>query len=354
MERLKRFLLSRTGAQRWPLARRWTLTAFLPSALAVALAAALATVYVLLIPAYRPGLSLIFIWAVAVAAVLALWLLGRRFLRTVTEPVAALTGQAERIRAGALGARSEKVRDDELGELSDSINAMSAALEQGEALQSQFISSVSHELRTPLTAITGWTEAMAFDPQIQGESRRGLEIISREAQRLTKMVGELLEFTRIQDGRFNLNLDLVDLLAEVEDVLFTYSSLLRQEGVSICYSCDETDIPPIQADPERIKQVLLNLLDNAVKHGKGGAVDVSVHLEGEEVVVRVRDHGPGIPEVELPHVKERFYKGSSRERGSGIGLAVCDEIVSRHGGKLLIENHSEGGVLATVRLPVKP
>ena len=354
MERLKRFLLSRTGAQRWPLARRWTLTAFLPSALAVALAAALATVYVLLIPAYRPGLSLIFIWAVAVAAVLALWLLGRRFLRTVTEPVAALTGQAERIRAGALGARSEKVRDDELGELSDSINAMSAALEQGEALQSQFISSVSHELRTPLTAITGWTEAMAFDPQIQGESRRGLEIIAREAQRLTKMVGELLEFTRIQDGRFNLNLDLVDLLAEVEDVLFTYSSLLRQEGVSICYSCDETDIPPIQADPERIKQVLLNLLDNAVKHGKGGAVDVSVHLEGEEVVVRVRDHGPGIPEAELPHVKERFYKGSSRERGSGIGLAVCDEIVSRHGGKLLIENHSEGGVLVTVRLPVKP
>jgi signal transduction histidine kinase len=167
-------------------------------------------------------------------------------------------------------------------------------------------------------------------------------------------VEELLEFTRIQDGRFNLNLDLVDLLAEVEDVLFTYSSLLRQEGVSICYSCDETDIPPIQADPERIKQVLLNLLDNAVKHGKGGAVDVSVHLEGEEVVVRVRDHGPGIPEAELPHVKERFYKGSSRERGSGIGLAVCDEIVSRHGGKLLIENHSEGGVLVTVRLPVKP
>lgn len=354
MERLRHFWRERIGANRWPLARRWTLTAFLPSALAVLASAVMATVYVLLIPAYRPELSLIFIWSLAAAAVLALWLMGRRFLRVVTEPVEALTRQAERIRAGALGARSEKVRDDELGELSDSINAMSAALEQGEALQSQFIFSVSHELRTPLTAITGWIEAMSFDTNIQGESRRGLEIISREAQRLTKMVGELLEFTRIQDGRFNLNLDLVDLVAEVEDVLFTYSSLLRQEGVSICYACDETDIPPIQADPERIKQVLLNVLDNAVKHGKGGAVDVSVHLEGDEVVVRVRDHGPGIPEAELPHVKERFYKGSSRERGSGIGLAVCDEIVFRHGGQLQIENHSAGGVLVTVRLPVKP
>ena len=361
MERVKavwkdllRRLAALSAASRRSIERRWTMQSFLPSAAIIAVAALLATVYVLVSGPQRPGLALAFAWAVAVAAVLALWLWGRRFLRSVTEPVERLKHQTERIRAGSYGVETEVLGEDELGRLADSVNAMSAALARSEAMQSEFISSVSHELRTPLTAITGWTEAMAYDEAIQGESRRGLDIISREAERLTKMVGELLEFTRIQDGRFNLNIEEVDLPAEVEDVLFTYSSLLSQDGVKIHYDCDEESVPPIQADPERIKQVLLNLLDNAVKYGKHGeTVEVSIRAEDDFVVILTRDHGPGIPEAELPHVKERFYKGSSKERGSGIGLAVCEEIVTRHGGSLSIENHPEGGVLATVRLPVK-
>ena len=353
MERLKERLRTWSGAGHWGLERRWTLTAYLPAVGIVVLAAAGATLYALVAPAARPGLTILFVWALAAAVLAAVWLLGRHFLDGITGPVRTLTHQAERIRGGSYGARSEKLRDDELGDLTDSINAMSEALAKSEALQSEFISSVSHELRTPLTAITGWTEAMSFDEAIQGDSRRGLDIIAREAGRLTKMVGELLEFTRIQDGRFNLNLESVDLPAEVEDVLFTYGRLLSQEDVSIRYDCDETSVPPIQADPERIKQVLLNVLDNAVKYGKsGGSVEVSVAAQGDWVTVTVRDHGPGIPETELPHVKERFYKGSSKERGSGIGLAVCEEIVTRHGGALAIENHPEGGVLVTVKLPI--
>ena len=354
MERLRERVRAWLDARRWGLARRWTLTAFLPSALIVLGAAALATLYVLVAAEQNQVLDLVFIWSLAIAAVLALALAGRGFLDGVLRGLDALRRQAERIRSGSYGEQSKKLRDDEMGALTDSFNDMSEALAKSEAMQSEFVSSVSHELRTPLTAITGWTEAMLYDESISGDSRRGLEIISREAARLTKMVGELLEFTRIQDGRFNLNLEEVDLPAEVEDVLFTYSSLLRQDGVAIHYDCDETSIPTIQADPERIKQVLLNVLDNAVKYGKnGGSVDVSVFSDSNNVMITTRDHGPGIPEAELPHVKERFYKGSSRERGSGIGLAVCEEIVTKHGGSLEIENHPEGGVLVTVRLPVK-
>ena len=111
----------------------------------------------------------------------------------------------------------------------------------------------------------------------------------------------------------------------------------------------------IMGDPERLRQVFLNILDNAAKYGRSGKrIDVTTALEGESVAIRIRDYGPGIPPEELPHVKKKFYKGSSKERGSGIGLAVCDEIVLRHNGTLDIQNAPGGGVLVTVRLPVSP
>ena len=112
-------------------------------------------------------------------------------------------------------------------------------------------------------------------------------------------------------------------------------------------------IPPIPGDPERLKQVFLNLLDNAINHGGDGKlVDVAIRSEADGVHIRIRDYGHGIPEAELPHVKERFYKGSSKNRGTGIGLAVCDEIITRHKGKLTIENAVGGGCLVRILLPL--
>jgi signal transduction histidine kinase len=107
-------------------------------------------------------------------------------------------------------------------------------------------------------------------------------------------------------------------------------------------------------DSGRLRQVFMNILDNAAKYGKsGGLIEVKVERQVDEVVISVRDHGPGIPEGELPFVKNKFYKGSSKERGSGIGLAVCDEIVSRHEGRLIVKNADGGGVVVRVRLPIK-
>ena len=116
--------------------------------------------------------------------------------------------------------------------------------------------------------------------------------------------------------------------------------------------CEE-EFPPISGDPERLRQVFCNLLDNADKHGgSGGRVDVSIRPEGDEVVIRIRDYGPGVPEEELPFIKYKFYKGSSKARGSGIGLAVCEEIMQAHNGTLDIGNAEGGGCVATLRLPV--
>lgn len=275
------------------------------------------------------------------------------FIRSITEPIVELTGVARRIAQGSYGIQVEKKHDDEIGELTDAINEMSQKISQSEKMQTEFISSVSHELRTPLTAITGWSETLLYDEAIQGDSRRGVEIISKEAERLTKMVVELLEFTRIQDGRFVLNVRPIDIAEELEDSIYTYRELLRQEHIELRYIPPERELPRIMGDPERLKQVFLNILDNAAKYGKNGRrIVVAMTLEGEFVAIKTRDYGPGIPENELQHVKKKFYKGSSKERGSGIGLSVCDEIVARHNGRLEIANAASGGCIVTVYLPI--
>lgn len=277
------------------------------------------------------------------------------FINNVVEPVAVVSDAAKRISAGSYGIQIENKYTDELGELVDNINDMSLKIGQNEKMKSEFISSVSHELRTPLTAINGWGETILEDPTGDPEQlRRGIRIILNESRRLSTMVEELLEFSKMEDGRFTLRVEQVDLQAEFEDAIFTYRELFRQEGIGLDYEAGDELLPPISGDPERLKQVFCNVLDNAAKHGgAGGHISASVCLEGDAEVIRIRDYGPGIPEAELPYVKQKFYKGSSKARGSGIGLAVCDEIVNLHGGTFDIGNAPGGGAVVTIRLPVK-
>ena len=231
---------------------------------------------------------------------------------------------------------------------------MSAQIDQAEKLKSEFISSVSHELRTPLTAINGWAETIQRGEVRDAEDvRKGMGIIVSEAKRLTNMVEELLEFSRIEDGRFTLSVEPVDLKAEFEDAVYTYREFFRKDGIELTYEDDEEEFPPVDADPERLRQVFCNLMDNAAKHGgSGGRIDCAIRREEEWALITIRDYGPGVPVDELPHLKTKFYKDSSKARGSGIGLAVCDEIVGRHGGELTIGNAEGGGCLVTIRLPV--
>ena len=276
------------------------------------------------------------------------------FWKNISEPIDRLTGFAAQIASGSYGSKLEERSDNEIGNLTDAINDMSEKVALAEKARTDFISQVSHELRTPLTAITGWSETIAYDPAVQGDSLRGLNIISKEAERLTGMVTELLEFTRIQDGRFNLRIETVDIAEELEDAIFTYGKLMKQAGMDVHYDPPGKELPLIPGDPERLKQVFLNLLDNAMIHGgEGKMIDVSLGRDGNYVKIVFRDYGSGIPDAELPHVKEKFYKGSSKNRGTGIGLAVCDEIISRHKGRMEIRNADGGGCMVQLYLPIR-
>ena len=274
------------------------------------------------------------------------------YVHSVLKPVADITEKAKRIAGGAYGIQIQTKYNDEIGELAKTINELSSQVNRNEKMQTEFISSLSHELRTPLTAITGWSETLIADENLDQETQRGMKIILREAKRLTEMVVDLLDFTRIQDDRMTLNVEMTDLRSEFEDTVFMYGSRLAQDGIELDYLENDEDIPEIPCDPKRLRQVFLNILDNAAKHGgEGKRIEASMHYENECVVVRIRDFGPGIPEDEIPLVKKKFYKGSSKARGSGIGLAVCDEIVARHGGELELSNAEGGGTLVTVSLP---
>ena len=274
------------------------------------------------------------------------------YIRSILDPVAEITEKAKRIASGSYGARIQTRYRDEIGELAETINEMSAKISQNEKMQAEFISQLSHELRTPLTVINGWSETLLADESMDADTRQGMKIISSEALRLTEMVMDLLDFTRMQDGRMTLTVELTDIRSEFEDTVFMYSSRLAQDGIELEYMDNDDDIPEIHCDPKRLRQVFLNVLDNAAKHGgKGKRIESSISYENGDVVVRIRDFGPGIPEDEIPLVKMKFYKGSSSARGTGIGLAVCDEIVELHGGSLTLENASGGGTRVTIRLP---
>ncbi len=289
---------------------------------------------------------------VMTAVVMIVVLSSNYYIRSIIVPVAEITEKAQRIASGSYGIQIQTKYDDEIGELADTINDMSLQISQNEKVQRDFISSLSHELRTPLTSITGWSETLLAGDTLDPDTRRGMRIILREGKRLTEMVVDLLDFNRIQDGRMTLNMEVYDIRSEFEDTIFMYSSRAAQDGIELEYIENDEDIPEISCDHERLRQVFLNILDNAAKHGgEGKKIDATIFMEDPDVVIQIRDYGPGIPEDELPLVKKKFYRGSMKNRGTGIGLAVCEEIVNMHNGELTLENAEGGGTLVTVRLP---
>ena len=277
---------------------------------------------------------------------------GSYFINTIVNPVNEITGTAKKIAAGDYAIRIEKKYDDEIGDLCDAINDLAGGLTEADRVKNDFISTVSHELRTPLTAIRGWGETIinASDDKVLTE--KGLSVIVSETERLGKMVEELLDFSRLQSGRLTMRLGSCDVAAELEEAVLTYAPGAKKEekSLNILPYGDESVI--ITADPDRIRQVFINIIDNAVKYtDRGGEINVSLQKGDGFVTVTVEDNGIGISDTDMPHIGEKFYKANFTRRGSGIGLATCDEIVRLHNGIMSIESKEGFGTRVSVALP---
>lgn len=281
---------------------------------------------------------------------LLLTLSGAYFIRSIVVPVRQLSQSARQIAQGDFGVRIEKAKDDEIGQLVDAINDMAGELGAAEQLKNDFISSVSHELRTPLTAIKGWAETLqeGAGPET---TAKGMNVIIRESERLSGLVEELLDFSRLQNGRLRLIVSRLDILSELDEAVYMFTDRARTEHKQLHYE-ETTALPPVYGDVDRLRQVFVNIIDNALKYtSPGGTITVSSREDNGWVRVSIRDTGCGIPAEHLPNVKKKFYKANQLVRGSGIGLAVADEIARLHGGSLDIQSQEGAGTTVTISLP---
>lgn len=281
---------------------------------------------------------------------LLLTLSGMYFIRSILVPVRQLSQSARQIAQGDFAVRIDKAKDDEIGDLCDAINDMAGELGAAEQMKNDFISSVSHELRTPLTAIKGWAETLQEGAD-QDTAEKGMGVIIRESERLSGLVEELLDFSRLQNGRMRLLVSRLDILSELDQAVYLFTDRARTEEKQLNYE-ETTVLPPVYGDVDRLRQVFINIIDNALKYtSPGGTITVSSREDDGWVRVIISDTGCGIPAEHLPNVKKKFYKANQLVRGSGIGLAVADEIVRLHGGALEIDSQEGVGTSVTISLP---
>lgn len=272
---------------------------------------------------------------------------------TITEPIKELTKTAEKMASGNLKVRSSKRNDDEIGKLSDTLNYMADEILKKEQIKNEFISSVSHELRTPLTSIKGWAITLKTD-ELNDKNfiRDGLNIIEKESDRLTEMVEQLLDFSKFVSGKITLNKQKV----QISNILYYIQNHIKPRCMKSnihFYLNIEQHLPDISIDVNRIKQVLINLLDNSLNFTQdGGRITISAFKENEYITICVEDTGCGIAPNELDKVKEKFYKGKTSKSKNGIGLSVCDEIIKLHNGKFIIQSELNKGTTVFVKLPI--
>lgn len=270
----------------------------------------------------------------------------------ITKPIQDVTNMAKRIASGRLNERLIKNRNDEIGELSDAINFMTDEILRNDKLKNEFMASISHELRTPLTSIKGWASTIRTgDLTNKTEILDGLEIIETESDRLSSLVNELLDFSKFISGKITLNKDYIDIRAVVLLVKKEMDPKASRSSINFSVILEE-DLPFLLADENRIKQLLINILDNAFKFTpQNGYVTLTVKVLSDELLISVEDSGSGISPEDLTHVTEKFYKGNNKFSSSGLGLSICKEIVELHNGKLDINSVLNKGTSILVYLP---
>lgn len=286
--------------------------------------------------------------------------------RTLITPIRSLTAAAEKVAAGDFSRMPNNPARDEIGTLSRTFNDMADRLERNidemrrsENMRREFVANVSHELRTPVTSIKSYAETLEdSDGGMDADTERHfLEVIVRESDRMTKIVQDLLTLSRFDAGSIAFDFQEFSFKKSVQDV---YAAQLieaqrRRHEFTLNF---KTELPNIRGDRQRIEQVMINMISNAIKYTRdGGRIRLTAGCDGGEVWFTVRDNGVGIPEDDLPHIFERFYrvdKARSRESGgTGLGLSIAYEIVERHNGRIEVKSRSGRGTTMTVILPTE-
>jgi signal transduction histidine kinase len=277
---------------------------------------------------------------------------GIYFVNSIVKPIQDISVATVKFAKGDFSNRIQNDSQDEIGDLCIAINHMADELAKADEMKNEFISSVSHELRTPLTAIKGWAETLSIDHDEQ-TMNKGIRVIVNETERLSQMVEELLDFSRMQNGKFTMEKARMDILAELEDAILIYGEKAKRDNITLNYNAPEM-LPLINGDKNRLRQVFINIIDNAIKYSNPQCtVNVEASAIEDYIQIVVEDNGCGIKASDLPRIKTKFFKANHTRRGSGIGLAVADEIITMHGGTLEVQSQENVGTTVIITLPVE-
>ncbi|MEG1254817.1 HAMP domain-containing sensor histidine kinase [Clostridium sp.] len=270
---------------------------------------------------------------------------------SIMKPLNRVCLGAEKMAKGNFTDHIPKYSMDEIGKLADTLNYMSGEILKNERLKNEFISSISHELRTPLTSIKGWAIVLeSSDLEDKEEVKDGLKIIEEEVERLSYLVEELLDFSKLISGKISLRKEKVDISEFTEGIIKQLNPRLSSRGIQV--KVNKSTISPIQVDRNRMKQVLINILDNSIKFSPNDSmIEINLINDNEYLKIEIADNGYGISPEDLPHIKEKFYKGKNINSSNGIGLSICDEIVVLHGGSLQVDSTLNEGTKITICLP---
>jgi two-component system sensor histidine kinase BaeS len=286
------------------------------------------------------------------AAAVAVWL-----ARRLTRPIREIERAAQELAAGDLSTRAAVPpgTDVDLAELGETLNAMAAQLEASRGSQRAFLLSISHDLRTPLTSIRGYAEALAdgtLDDADPGARTRAATVIGAEARRLERLVRDLLDLSRLDSREFSLSPRQCDASEVVRHAAEAFAPQARELGVEVVVAA--APAVPAELDPERVGQIVANLVENALKYATT-RVTVAAKAREQELRIVVTDDGPGIPEDELGAVFTRLYTARGtpgRSVGTGLGLAIVQELAAAMGGHATASSPSTGGAQLVVALPI--
>jgi len=273
--------------------------------------------------------------------------------RTITRPLRDLVAGVRRFAGGDYGTRVPLSGPSEVAEMGTAFNEMAGEIQRARGSEQAFLADISHELRTPLTSIQGFAQAIV-DGEARGDAVSHVAgIIHREARRLVRMVEGLLQVARLESGAQALAREEVQPSRLLDGAIAALEVQAKEAGVTFDVSGADA-LPALRGDPDKLAQLFLNVLDNAVKHSpRGGTVHVHGERDDGVVVVRVRDAGSGLPDGAQSRLFERFYRGDNAERnGTGLGLAIAQAIAQAHGGTIRASNVDGGGAEFAVRLPV--
>ena len=285
-------------------------------------------------------------------------LIGAYFLSLVAskklvEPILKLIDVSEKLAQGDFDAKAEVTGKDELSKLGRTLNFMSENIIRREDMKNEFISSVSHELRTPLTSIKGWAITLQ-SKEIQSDRdmlNQGLSIIESEGDRLSMMVEDLLDFSRLQSSKFKYDKNNIDIVELVKEVHTQLSPRANNEGINFTFTTVYKTLM-VYADKNRMKEVFINIIDNAIKFtDKDGNIDILIEVNKDKISISITDDGEGIKEDEIAYVASKFYKGSSSKSQTGLGLSICEEIIKAHDGNMIIKSKYGSGTSVIVEIP---